>query len=192
MFGSDRIEPTRGMECWVEVSCTDLIAAGLPRLLSTSPCPLCWADASFKGRRSSHLLPLPTAVLLSAVEREWTKTLCGGNSEALAQLNAAMKRIDLTCLIASPILVGLVMQVRGRSPGSCNWPPALQHGYRSACKPCFTSSCCPKHQSFAAHPVRPIPRYSPACLSLALLPPAARRRAAHGCCHACAAVLEPH
>ena len=47
-----------------------------------------------------------------AVEREWTKALCGSDSEALAQLNAAMKRIDLTCLIASPILVGLVMQVR--------------------------------------------------------------------------------
>ena len=91
------------------------------------------------------------------MEREWTRALCGGDSQALAALNAAMKRIDvraasncrvlwrgpaaapatracspthlgrprplpntpmrqLTCLIASPILVGLLMQHGGRQP----------------------------------------------------------------------------
>lgn len=38
-----------------------------------------------------------------SVEREWTKALCSGDSAALAALNAGMKRIDLTCLIASPV-----------------------------------------------------------------------------------------
>lgn len=51
-----------------------------------------------------------------SVEREWTKALCGTDSTALAALNAAMKRIDLICLIASPILVGLVMQHGGSQP----------------------------------------------------------------------------
>ncbi|KAL4422722.1 hypothetical protein ABPG75_008919 [Micractinium tetrahymenae] len=51
-----------------------------------------------------------------SVEREWTKTLCGGDHAALASLNAAMKRIDLTCLIASPLMVGLVMQYAGGPP----------------------------------------------------------------------------
>ena len=50
------------------------------------------------------------------MEREWTKTLCGSDSAALASLNAAMKRIDLTCLIASPILVGLLAQHGGGLP----------------------------------------------------------------------------
>ena len=128
-----------GKQCWAatELKLTRVVSAGLRRASLQQGCAkasqhpahlLYWVAASFKGRHGSHLLPLTTAVLLSAVEREWTKTLCGGNSEALAQLNAAMKRIDLTCLIASPILVGLVMQVRGHSPGNCNWPPALQHG----------------------------------------------------------------
>jgi iron-regulated transporter 1 len=44
-----------------------------------------------------------------SVEREWTKTLSGNDSDALAKMNAVMKRIDLTCLIASPIGVGLLM-----------------------------------------------------------------------------------
>lgn len=44
-----------------------------------------------------------------SVEREWTKTLSGGDSDALAAMNAVMKRIDLICLIASPIGVGLLM-----------------------------------------------------------------------------------
>lgn len=47
-----------------------------------------------------------TVPTFAAVEREWTKALCGNDSAALSRLNAAMKRIDLTCLIASPILVG--------------------------------------------------------------------------------------
>lgn len=46
------------------------------------------------------------------VEREWTKTLSGTDSVQLASMNAVMKRIDLTCLIASPIGVGLLMAYR--------------------------------------------------------------------------------
>jgi hypothetical protein len=48
-----------------------------------------------------------------SVEREWTRALCGGNSAALARINAGMKRIDLTCLIASPIVVGALMEWGG-------------------------------------------------------------------------------
>ena len=47
-----------------------------------------------------------------AVEREWTKALSCGDSAALAEMNAVMKRIDLTCLIASPVAVGLLMTWR--------------------------------------------------------------------------------
>ena len=50
------------------------------------------------------------------MEREWTKALCGADTAALASLNAAMKRIDLACLIASPIMVGLLMQHRLGAP----------------------------------------------------------------------------
>ncbi|CAK0739466.1 hypothetical protein CVIRNUC_001168 [Coccomyxa viridis] len=44
-----------------------------------------------------------------SVEREWTKALCQGDSASLAGLNAGMRRIDLTCVIASPIMAGLLM-----------------------------------------------------------------------------------
>jgi len=50
-----------------------------------------------------------------SVEREWTKVLCGAEHSALAAVNATMKRIDLTCLIASPIFVGLLLA----------WKPAV-------------------------------------------------------------------
>ena len=59
------------------------------------------------------------------MEREWTRALCGGDSAALASLNAAMKRIDLTCLIASPILVRCLphpalWHAPSHAPCSCN------------------------------------------------------------------------
>jgi len=44
-----------------------------------------------------------------SVEREWTKQLCGDDSGQLARLNASMRRIDLCCLILSPLMVGIVM-----------------------------------------------------------------------------------
>jgi len=47
-----------------------------------------------------------------SVEREWTKILSGNDTDQLASLNAGMKRIDLSCLIASPIAVGLLMTYR--------------------------------------------------------------------------------
>ncbi|KAK9837511.1 hypothetical protein WJX81_007687 [Elliptochloris bilobata] len=48
-----------------------------------------------------------------AVEREWPKVLCGGDSAALSRLNSGMRRIDLSCLIVSPIGVGLLMTYAG-------------------------------------------------------------------------------
>ena len=63
-----------------------------------------------------HLISFNGVCSCAAVEREWTKALCGSDSSALASLNAAMKRIDLTCLIASPIVVGLLAQHGGGLP----------------------------------------------------------------------------
>lgn len=51
-----------------------------------------------------------------SVEREWTKALCGHDSAELARVNSGMKRIDLICLIASPICVGLILTYGGAQP----------------------------------------------------------------------------
>lgn len=48
-----------------------------------------------------------------AVEREWAKALCQGDSAALAALNSGMRRIDLTCLIVAPVAVGFLMTFGG-------------------------------------------------------------------------------
>jgi len=46
-----------------------------------------------------------------SVEREWTKAIHeGGLSSDLAKTNAIMKRIDLVCLIASPIFIGVLAE----------------------------------------------------------------------------------
>eukprot|EP00884_Botryococcus_braunii_P015391 jgi/Botrbrau1/2535/Bobra.0079s0023.1 len=50
---------------------------------------------------------------LVSVEREWTKTLSQGDSEMLASLNSGMKAIDLVCLIASPLVAGVLMTWAG-------------------------------------------------------------------------------
>jgi iron-regulated transporter 1 len=90
---------------------------------------------------------LPT-VLPCAVEREWTKTLCGSDSAALAALNAAMRRIDLSCLIASPIMAGLDMQYGSLSAAVllllawnlCSWfPEVLLLRYAQRCSPALAA-----------------------------------------------------
>ncbi len=49
-----------------------------------------------------------------SVEREWTKAICGSDDgDTLARMNAMMKRIDLTCLIGSPIAVGILLETLG-------------------------------------------------------------------------------
>ena len=50
-----------------------------------------------------------------SVEREWTKALCGYNYDdgQLSEINAVMKRIDLVCLIGSPICVGVFLETQG-------------------------------------------------------------------------------
>jgi iron-regulated transporter 1 len=50
-----------------------------------------------------------------SVEREWTRALAAGDAAALAEMNAAMKRIDLLCLIGAPIGAGALL---ARSPGA--------------------------------------------------------------------------
>ncbi|KAK9817604.1 hypothetical protein WJX74_011025 [Apatococcus lobatus] len=44
-----------------------------------------------------------------SVEKEWTKALCQGDSKRLSQVNAGMRRIDLSCSIAAPIAAGFLM-----------------------------------------------------------------------------------
>eukprot|EP00891_Asterochloris_glomerata_P005298 jgi/Astpho2/5298/e_gw1.00075.46.1_t len=48
-----------------------------------------------------------------SVEKEWTKTLCGTDSAALARLNSGMRAVDLTCLIAAPLAAGCLMTYGG-------------------------------------------------------------------------------
>lgn len=48
-----------------------------------------------------------------SVERGWTKALCGEDIVMLSGVNAIMKRIDLVSLIASPILVGILIEWQG-------------------------------------------------------------------------------
>lgn len=48
-----------------------------------------------------------------SVERGWTKALCGEDVIMLSKMNAVMKRIDLVSLIASPILVGILIESQG-------------------------------------------------------------------------------
>lgn len=48
-----------------------------------------------------------------SVERGWTKALCGEDVAMLSSVNAIMKRIDLVSLIASPILVGILIESQG-------------------------------------------------------------------------------
>lgn len=49
-----------------------------------------------------------------SVEREWTKSICGSNDgNILTRMNAIMKRIDLICLICSPIAVGILLETLG-------------------------------------------------------------------------------
>ncbi|KAI3430443.1 hypothetical protein D9Q98_005038 [Chlorella vulgaris] len=83
-----------------------------------------------------------------SVEREWTKTLCGSDSAALAALNAAMRRIDLSCLIASPIMAGLDMQYGSLSAAVllllawnlCSWfPEVLLLRYAQRCSPALAA-----------------------------------------------------
>lgn len=50
-----------------------------------------------------------------SVEREWVKALCQNNSIQLAKMNSVMKRIDLSCLILSPIFVGMAMSFNSLS-----------------------------------------------------------------------------
>ncbi|GAX73941.1 hypothetical protein CEUSTIGMA_g1391.t1 [Chlamydomonas eustigma] len=47
--------------------------------------------------------------IMIAVEKRMPKLLCGENSQALSQMNASFRAIDLICLLASPILSGCLM-----------------------------------------------------------------------------------
>lgn len=48
-----------------------------------------------------------------AVEKDWVKVVCRGNPELLANTNAVMRRIDLFCKVAAPVLAGMLMENAG-------------------------------------------------------------------------------
>ncbi|KAI8465599.1 MAG: hypothetical protein J3K34DRAFT_84448 [Monoraphidium minutum] len=52
----------------------------------------------------------------AAVEREWVKALCGGDSLLLARVNSVMRAIDMLCLMLSPMAAGFLMTYAGMLP----------------------------------------------------------------------------
>ena len=48
-----------------------------------------------------------------AVERQFTKALCGANTDALARVNARMRATDLVCLLLAPLFAGALLQGAG-------------------------------------------------------------------------------
>ena len=48
-----------------------------------------------------------------AVERRFTKALCGDDAARLAGLNARMRAVDLSCLLLAPIFAGALLQYAG-------------------------------------------------------------------------------
>ena len=45
-----------------------------------------------------------------AVERRFTKLLCGPDAQALAVLNARMRAVDMACLLLAPLFAGALLQ----------------------------------------------------------------------------------
>ncbi|KAL3139042.1 hypothetical protein ABBQ32_005843 [Trebouxia sp. C0010 RCD-2024] len=67
-----------------------------------------WAAAFFTiGFGSASSVGAQGSAL--SVEKEWSTTLCYGDSAAMAKLNSGMRAIDLTCLLLSPIAAGFLM-----------------------------------------------------------------------------------
>eukprot|EP00048_Salpingoeca_helianthica_P019486 m.244934 g.244934 ORF g.244934 m.244934 type:complete len:611 (+) comp34197_c0_seq1:92-1924(+) len=44
-----------------------------------------------------------------AVEKDWVLVVCGADSQLLAHTNAVLRRIDLTCSVVAPLVVGVIM-----------------------------------------------------------------------------------
>ncbi|GBF99021.1 hypothetical protein Rsub_11825 [Raphidocelis subcapitata] len=52
----------------------------------------------------------------AAVEREWVKALCGGDTALLSRVNSVMRAIDMLCLLLSPAAAGFLMTFVGMLP----------------------------------------------------------------------------
>eukprot|EP00047_Mylnosiga_fluctuans_P024533 m.163286 g.163286 ORF g.163286 m.163286 type:complete len:533 (+) comp9876_c0_seq8:24-1622(+) len=63
-----------------------------------------------------------------AVERDWVKVVTAGDSELLARTSAILRRIDLTCQLVAPLVVGLVMQFTGSATATGKTMGALLIG----------------------------------------------------------------
>ena len=53
-----------------------------------------------------------------AVEKEWMKTLCGEDHALLSRTNAVLRRLDLICKVAAPMVVGFIMTYLGTLVGA--------------------------------------------------------------------------
>ena len=53
---------------------------------------------------------LAGSVLKVAVEKDWVVVIAGGDSTRLADMNAMVRRIDLTCKVLAPVAVGAIYQ----------------------------------------------------------------------------------
>lgn len=53
-----------------------------------------------------------------AVEKEWVKIMCAGDSMMLSKTNSFMRRIDLICKLVAPIFVGIVISSAGGLAGT--------------------------------------------------------------------------
>ncbi|TYZ65209.1 hypothetical protein PybrP1_003984 [[Pythium] brassicae (nom. inval.)] len=51
-----------------------------------------------------------------AVERDWVVVLAGNDSNVLARMNTAMRRIDLSCTILAPMAFGVIMEFADSDP----------------------------------------------------------------------------
>ncbi|XP_065053412.1 solute carrier family 40 member 1-like isoform X2 [Rhopilema esculentum] len=59
-----------------------------------------------------------------AIEKDWVVVVSVGDKDLLADLNAKMRRIDLSCAILAPIAVGLIMTLGSNFAGIifiCGW-----------------------------------------------------------------------
>eukprot|EP00051_Salpingoeca_urceolata_P019659 m.289759 g.289759 ORF g.289759 m.289759 type:complete len:455 (-) comp19461_c1_seq18:551-1915(-) len=63
----------------------------------------------------SHLASLASTL---AVEKDWVRVICGSNEVLLAKTNARLRRIDLSCKILAPMLVGFLMTYLGALAGA--------------------------------------------------------------------------
>lgn len=118
-----------------------------------------------------------------SVEREWGKTLCGGDEHALTRLNGGMRALDLSAALLAPAAAGAVLQLAGPRPAclllgclnaACFWPESRLLAMAQAAAPVLAAPRQPPAAPSSGPGLRAVALYlaQPAlqpALSLALL-----------------------